>query len=81
MATEYRKQGLFVENNKSIWIYFINDCKLLFQIEKPDVLLNFVRHLHTILHQELKDPVLIWYDSVTVEGNLNWQNALNNKNK
>lgn len=52
-----------------------------FQVEKPLLLLDFVQHLHAVLHQELPEPVLIWYDSVTVDGHLNWQNALNLKNK
>ncbi|CAH0719690.1 unnamed protein product, partial [Brenthis ino] len=52
-----------------------------FLIAKPDVLLQFVRHLHELLHQELEDPLLVWYDSVTIEGHLNWQNGLNDKNK
>ncbi|XP_050671158.1 cytosolic endo-beta-N-acetylglucosaminidase [Leptidea sinapis] len=51
------------------------------KISKPEVLLQFVGYLHRTLHQELDEPVLIWYDSVTVEGNLNWQNGLNQKNK
>ncbi|CAH2106840.1 unnamed protein product [Euphydryas editha] len=51
------------------------------KIAKPNELLKFVRYLHTILHEELENPVLIWYDSVTVEGHLNWQNGLNGKNK
>jgi mannosyl-glycoprotein endo-beta-N-acetylglucosaminidase len=53
----------------------------MFQITKPDVLLEFVRHFHETLHRELSDPVLIWYDSVTIDGHLSWQNALNDKNK
>ncbi|XP_046959336.1 uncharacterized protein LOC124529595 isoform X2 [Vanessa cardui] len=51
------------------------------KISKPDVLLQFVSYLHDILHQELENPVLIWYDSVTVDGHLNWQNGLNEKNR
>ncbi|KAJ0176944.1 hypothetical protein K1T71_006953 [Dendrolimus kikuchii] len=51
------------------------------KIAKPDVLLEFVQYLHKTLHQELKDPLLIWYDSVTINGSLNWQNGLNEKNK
>ncbi|XP_072931830.1 uncharacterized protein [Epargyreus clarus] len=51
------------------------------KIAKPETLLEFVRDLHTSLHQELEDPVLIWYDSVTIEGHLTWQNELNEKNK
>lgn len=51
------------------------------KISKPDMLLEFVQHLHKTLHAELTDPVLIWYDSVTIQGDLNWQNGLNEKNK
>ncbi|KAM3956952.1 cytosolic endo-beta-N-acetylglucosaminidase [Aphomia sociella] len=51
------------------------------KVSKPDKLLEFVRYLHKILHQELASAVLIWYDSVTVDGHLNWQNGLNTKNK
>ncbi|CAH2038170.1 unnamed protein product, partial [Iphiclides podalirius] len=48
---------------------------------KPNQLIEFVRLLHSVLHQELVEPVLIWYDSVTVDGHLNWQNCLNAKNR
>ncbi|KAG6458328.1 cytosolic endo-beta-N-acetylglucosaminidase [Manduca sexta] len=51
------------------------------KIAKPDALLAFVQYLHRALHEELPAPVLVWYDSVTVQGNLNWQNGLNEKNK
>ncbi|CAH0578949.1 unnamed protein product [Chrysodeixis includens] len=51
------------------------------KIAKPDVLLDFVRHFHRLLHQELPHAVLVWYDSVTIQGNLNWQNGLNERNK
>ncbi|CAB3254046.1 unnamed protein product [Arctia plantaginis] len=51
------------------------------KISNPEKLLEFIRYLHKILHEELVDPVLIWYDSVTITGNLNWQNGLNAKNR
>ncbi|XP_052759284.1 uncharacterized protein LOC113514033 isoform X2 [Galleria mellonella] len=51
------------------------------KVTKPAMLLKFVRYLHKMLHQELPAPVLIWYDSVTIDGHLNWQNGLNHKNK
>ncbi|CAG9786427.1 unnamed protein product [Diatraea saccharalis] len=51
------------------------------KVLNPGGLLEFVEHLHKTLHKELRDPVLIWYDSVTIEGTLNWQNALNKRNK
>ncbi|XP_059046620.1 uncharacterized protein LOC131842119 [Achroia grisella] len=51
------------------------------KVTKPAALLEFVRCLHKMLHQELPEPVLIWYDSVTTDGQLIWQNGLNHKNK
>ncbi|CAK1546890.1 unnamed protein product [Leptosia nina] len=51
------------------------------KISNPRALLQFVQLLHATLHAELRDPELIWYDSVTIDGHLNWQNGLNEKNK
>ncbi|KAL4720943.1 hypothetical protein ACJJTC_002835 [Scirpophaga incertulas] len=51
------------------------------KISNPEALLKFVKVLHESLHRELPHAVLIWYDSVTVDGNLSWQNGLNHKNK
>lgn len=51
------------------------------QVSKPQKLVEFVRGLHQMLHQELPHGTLLWYDSVTATGQLNWQNQLNEKNK
>ncbi|XP_052740124.1 uncharacterized protein LOC112051438 isoform X2 [Bicyclus anynana] len=51
------------------------------KISKPQQLLQFVRQLRQSLHRELEAPLLLWYDSVTVDGHLSWQNGLNHKNK
>ncbi|OWR52381.1 cytosolic endo-beta-N-acetylglucosaminidase isoform 1 [Danaus plexippus plexippus] len=51
------------------------------KVSDPRSLVQFVHHLHTALHQELPHAVLLWYDSVTVDGHLYWQNALNEKNR
>ncbi|CAG9584304.1 unnamed protein product [Danaus chrysippus] len=51
------------------------------KVSDPRSLVQFVGHLHTALHQELPHALLLWYDSVTVDGHLNWQNALNEKNR
>lgn len=51
------------------------------KISKPRVLLEFVRYLHGVLHDEVPGSLLIWYDSVTVDGYLAWQNQLNKHNK
>lgn len=50
------------------------------QVSQPDTLLQFVKYLHRMLHAELPHATLLWYDSVTVSGTLNWQNKLNEKN-
>ncbi|XP_050560748.1 uncharacterized protein LOC118264433 isoform X2 [Spodoptera frugiperda] len=50
------------------------------KVSQPDTLLQFVKYLHRMLHAELPHATLLWYDSVTVSGTLNWQNKLNEKN-
>ncbi|KAI3470921.1 hypothetical protein Pfo_027584 [Paulownia fortunei] len=42
---------------------------------------EFVSHLSQTMHSSLPGSMVIWYDSVTVDGDLNWQNQLNDKNK
>ncbi|KAL8050132.1 hypothetical protein ABFX02_06G063200 [Erythranthe guttata] len=41
----------------------------------------FVGHLSETMHSKLPGSLVIWYDSVTVDGDLSWQNQLNDKNK
>ncbi|XP_021295371.1 cytosolic endo-beta-N-acetylglucosaminidase 1 [Herrania umbratica] len=42
---------------------------------------EFVSHLTQTMHSSLRGSLVIWYDSVTVDGDLSWQNQLNEKNK
>ncbi|KAL8137384.1 hypothetical protein V2J09_003385 [Rumex salicifolius] len=42
---------------------------------------EFVSHLTQTLHSSKPGSLVIWYDSVTVDGDLNWQDQLNDKNK
>ncbi|XP_033221920.1 cytosolic endo-beta-N-acetylglucosaminidase isoform X2 [Belonocnema kinseyi] len=51
-------------------------------IKREDVskLLYFVRFLTNRIHEELEGSEIIWYDSVTCTGELNWQNQLNDQN-
>ncbi|XP_022744457.1 cytosolic endo-beta-N-acetylglucosaminidase 1 [Durio zibethinus] len=42
---------------------------------------EFVSHLTQTMHSSLPGSLVIWYDSVTIGGNLSWQNQLNEKNK
>ncbi|XP_017887625.1 cytosolic endo-beta-N-acetylglucosaminidase [Ceratina calcarata] len=50
------------------------------QREQINNLLYFVKYLTENIHQAIRDSEIIWYDSVTSEGVLNWQNELNDKN-
>ncbi|XP_007008872.2 PREDICTED: cytosolic endo-beta-N-acetylglucosaminidase 1 [Theobroma cacao] len=42
---------------------------------------EFISHLTQTMHSSLPGSLVIWYDSVTVDGDLSWQNQLNEKNK
>ncbi|KAK6929512.1 Glycoside hydrolase, family 85 [Dillenia turbinata] len=42
---------------------------------------EFINHLTTIMHSSLPNSLVIWYDAVTVSGDLSWQNQLNENNK
>ncbi|XWS65802.1 hypothetical protein CRYUN_Cryun05aG0144700 [Craigia yunnanensis] len=42
---------------------------------------EFVGHLTQTMHSTLPGSLVIWYDSVTIDGNLSYQNQLNEKNK
>lgn len=54
---------------------------LCMQVSRPRELVTFVQLLHRELHAALPHALLLWYDSVTVAGHLNWQNCLNEKNR
>lgn len=41
----------------------------------------FVKLIHSRLHSKIPYAEVIWYDSVTKEGKLEWQNELNNLNR
>ncbi|CAN0909820.1 Cytosolic endo-beta-N-acetylglucosaminidase 1 [Linum grandiflorum] len=42
---------------------------------------EFVRHLTQTMHSLVPGSMVIWYDSVTIDGQLKWQDQLNGKNK
>ncbi|OMO50045.1 hypothetical protein CCACVL1_30680 [Corchorus capsularis] len=42
---------------------------------------EFASHLTQTMHSLLPGSLVIWYDSVTIDGDLDWQNQLNDKNK
>jgi mannosyl-glycoprotein endo-beta-N-acetylglucosaminidase len=41
----------------------------------------FVKRIHRKLHDKIPHAEVIWYDSVTKEGKLEWQNELNHLNR
>nr|XP_034193175.1 cytosolic endo-beta-N-acetylglucosaminidase-like isoform X1 [Osmia lignaria]XP_034193176.1 cytosolic endo-beta-N-acetylglucosaminidase-like isoform X1 [Osmia lignaria]XP_034193177.1 cytosolic endo-beta-N-acetylglucosaminidase-like isoform X1 [Osmia lignaria]XP_034193178.1 cytosolic endo-beta-N-acetylglucosaminidase-like isoform X1 [Osmia lignaria]XP_034193180.1 cytosolic endo-beta-N-acetylglucosaminidase-like isoform X1 [Osmia lignaria]XP_034193181.1 cytosolic endo-beta-N-acetylglucosaminid len=48
--------------------------------EQINNLIYFVKYLTENIHDAVKDSEIIWYDSVTNEGKLSWQNELNDQN-
>ncbi|KAJ6805984.1 cytosolic endo-beta-N-acetylglucosaminidase 1-like [Iris pallida] len=42
---------------------------------------EFVSHLTQTMHSSVRGSLVIWYDSVTKDGHLDYQNQLNEKNK
>ncbi|KAK6932967.1 Glycoside hydrolase, family 85 [Dillenia turbinata] len=42
---------------------------------------EFISHLTTVMHSSLPNSLVIWYDAVTVSGDLSWQNQLNDNNQ
>ncbi|KAL3652262.1 hypothetical protein CASFOL_001943 [Castilleja foliolosa] len=44
-------------------------------------LLEFVSHLTQTMHSSVAGSLVIWYDSITTDGFLSWQNQLNELNK
>ncbi|KAJ1262336.1 hypothetical protein BS78_09G099000 [Paspalum vaginatum] len=46
-----------------------------------DNLKEFVTHLTKTMHDSVPGSLVIWYDAITVNGDLHWQNKLNKYNK
>ncbi|KAI4384550.1 hypothetical protein MLD38_002690 [Melastoma candidum] len=49
--------------------------------EQIPILKEFVSHLTQKMHDAIPGSLVIWYDAVTVDGRLIWQNQLNDSNK
>ncbi|XP_015783920.1 cytosolic endo-beta-N-acetylglucosaminidase-like isoform X2 [Tetranychus urticae] len=43
-------------------------------------LIHFIKTLRRLIKQSINQAQVLWYDSVTIEGSLKWQNCLNNRN-
>ncbi|XP_063699519.1 cytosolic endo-beta-N-acetylglucosaminidase [Culicoides brevitarsis] len=48
--------------------------------EKVPLLVEFLEYLTARVRLEIPNGRVIWYDSVTIDGNLLWQNQVNSKN-
>uniref|UniRef100_J3M649 mannosyl-glycoprotein endo-beta-N-acetylglucosaminidase n=2 Tax=Oryza brachyantha TaxID=4533 RepID=J3M649_ORYBR len=46
-----------------------------------DNLKEFINHLTKTMHAAVPGSLVIWYDAITVKGDLRWQNKLNQYNK
>lgn len=51
------------------------------KIDNIDILKKFVAYLTDLLHSINPGNLVIWYDSVTEEGLLKWQNKLSAENR
>eukprot|EP01018_Ginkgo_biloba_P000094 Gb_18481 [translate_table: standard] len=57
------------------------NMEVALELEQITHLKHFVDHLTVSMHNSLPGSLVIWYDSVTKDGDLDWQNQLNEKNK
>lgn len=76
----------FVNNLVAICCHFGFDGYLLnvenaIAPERVSRLELFVKLIHSKLHAKIPYAEVIWYDSVTKEGELKWQNELNSLNR
>ncbi|XP_030751672.1 cytosolic endo-beta-N-acetylglucosaminidase isoform X1 [Sitophilus oryzae] len=51
------------------------------EVKHPDLLKGFVEVLTQNIHKDNSENIVIWYDSVTKDGKLLWQDQLNCENK
>ncbi|KAJ9160380.1 hypothetical protein P3X46_025787 [Hevea brasiliensis] len=51
------------------------------EVEQIPNLKEFVSHLTQTMHSSLPGSLVIWYDAITIDGKLEWQDQLSQKNK
>lgn len=51
------------------------------KVQNINVLKEFVPYFTALIHEDNPGNIVIWYDSVTVNGELKWQNELNEQNR
>ncbi|KAI8989437.1 glycosyl hydrolase family 85-domain-containing protein [Pilobolus umbonatus] len=75
IAKHYRFDG---------WLFNIECIFYPFPIApqfKASELAKFLNYLTHQMHKEVPGSQIIWYDSMTIEGDIRWQNQLNEKNE
>ncbi|XP_060522438.1 cytosolic endo-beta-N-acetylglucosaminidase isoform X2 [Cylas formicarius] len=51
------------------------------EVKNPKILQEFVKLFTELIHNDNEENVVIWYDSVTEDGKLQWQDELNERNR
>ena len=60
--------------------WFINiECDLK-SVSHAEAMRNFVEALTAAMHKKIPRSRVIWYDSLTTQGRLQWQDRLNGNN-
>ncbi|KAK9742309.1 hypothetical protein RND81_03G162900 [Saponaria officinalis] len=57
------------------------NMEVTLNVAQIENLKEFVKHLTDTMHSLKPGSLVIWYDSVTIYGDLDWQDQLNDKNK
>jgi mannosyl-glycoprotein endo-beta-N-acetylglucosaminidase len=58
----------------------INIENVIDEVQIPNLMV-FVSHLTKVMHSSVPGGLVIWYDSVTIDGHLAWQDQLTENNK
>jgi mannosyl-glycoprotein endo-beta-N-acetylglucosaminidase len=60
--------------------WLINIENVIDEVQIPNLMV-FVSHLTKVMHSSVPGGLVIWYDSVTIDGHLAWQDQLTENNK
>ena len=69
LAKHYRFDGWFINLEAPLPKEHIAD------------LLEFLKYLTERIHMEIPGSLVVWYDALTIEGDIKWQNKLTLLNK
>jgi hypothetical protein len=76
----YPKPWNGYRNKENINIDVHYSCLFIQETVIPN-LIEFVRLLTEKMHEEIANSTVLWYDSVTIHGKLDWQDQLSQLNK